>query len=168
MKRLFTIVAGLAALPAPAMAAPFQDLDALERRLLIALGADIGMPGGPIAPIDRRMKLAPCPSPVTIDPPLLGAVALRCPTAGWRIRVPLMRAATAAAPAAESRPVALVRRGDPVELFAGSGSFSVSAQAIAQEDGARGARIRVKVDPKSQPIYAEVVDSGLVRVAGFK
>lgn len=153
-----------ACLPAPALAQPVQDIAALENRLLIALDAGIGQPGGPMAPIDRRLKLASCPSPVEIDPPALGAVALRCPAAGWRIRVPLMRATTNVAVKAPP----LVRRGDPVEIIAQSESFSVSAQAIAQEDGAAGQRIRVRTDPKAPTIFAEVVDMGVVRVAGFK
>jgi flagellar basal body P-ring formation protein FlgA len=154
-----------ACLPAPALAEPMQDIAALEARLLTALDAGIGQPGGPVAPIDRRLKLAACPQPVTIDPPALGAVALRCPSLGWRIRVPLARAASAAA-GVKSAPV--VRRGDPVEIVAETDMFSVSAEAIAQEDGARGDRIRVRTDPKSPLIYAEVVDMGLVRVVGFK
>lgn len=153
-----------ACLPTPALAQPVQDIAALEARLLTALDAGIGEPGGPAAPIDRRLKLAPCPNPVAIDPPALGAVALRCPAVGWRIRVPLVRATTAAA--VKAAPV--VRRGDPVEIVAESVSFSVSAQAIAQEDGAAGERIRVKTDPKSPIIFAEVVDMGLVRVSAFK
>jgi flagella basal body P-ring formation protein FlgA len=154
-----------ACLPAPALAQPVQDIAALESRLLTALDARIGQPGGPVAPIDRRLKLTPCPTSVAIDPPALGAVALRCPAVGWRIRVPLVRE-QAQAIAAKAAPV--VRRGDPVEIVAETASFSVSAQAIAQEDGAQGQRIRVKTDPKSPVIFAEVVDMGIVRVSGFK
>ena len=44
----------------------------------------------------------------------------------------------------------------------------VSSGAIAQEDGGIGARIRVKTDPKNPPIFAEIVDAGIVRVPGFK
>jgi flagella basal body P-ring formation protein FlgA len=161
--RRLAIVAVL--LPVPALAQPMQDLERLESRLITALDAGIGEPGGPATAIDRRLKLAPCPTLVTIDPPALGAVALRCPAAGWRIRVPLVRPA---ASAAAVKATALVRRGDPVELIAASSSFSVSAQAIAQEDGAAGERIRVRTDQKSPVIFAEVVDAGIVRIPGFK
>lgn len=153
-----------ACLPAPVLAEPVQDIAALEARLLTALDAGIGEPGGPMAPIDRRLKLAACPRPVIIDPPALGAVALRCPAVGWRIRVPLARVATAIAVKAAP----LIRRGDPVEIVAETETFSVSSEAIAQEDGARGDRIRVKTDPKAPLIYGEVVDMGLVRVAAIK
>jgi flagella basal body P-ring formation protein FlgA len=163
----------LALLAAPAMAAPFQNIDALEARLVNALGAGIGEPGGPATPIDRRLKLAACPTTVQIDPPVMGAVALRCPAANWRIRVPIARlsgsgpaSTTGAGAAAKADPV--VRRGDPVDLVAESNGFSVSVSAVAQEDGAPGSRIRVKADGKNGPIFAEVVDAGRVRLPGFK
>jgi flagella basal body P-ring formation protein FlgA len=167
MKTLFRALA-LAAVTAaaPAVAETFENIDRLEARLIGALDANIGEPGGPAAPIDRRLRLAPCPQPATIDPPALGAVALRCPAVGWRIRVPLVRTGSASPMMAKAAPV--VRRGDPVELTAGSRGFSVSAQAIAQEDGSTGDRIRIKTDPKSAPIFAEVVAPGIVRMPGFK
>jgi len=154
----------------PATAAPFQDIPALEKRVTAALGAGIGEPGGPMAPIDRRLKLAACPANVTIDPPRLGAIALRCPALGWRIRVPLTRLADAPAQGvamiAKAEPV--VRRGDPVDLVAEADGFSVSISATAQEDGVPGARIRVRADGKRTPIYAEVMADGSVRLPGFK
>ena len=160
----------LALLAAPA----FQNLDAVERAVVIAAGADIGAPGGPVTAIDRRLKLAACPQ-VTADPPYQNAITVRCPAIGWRLRVPLTRGAEPAdAPvrqAGYARPEPaepVIRRGDPVDLEAGSGSFVVSTQAVAQEDGAPGARIRVKSEGKSAIILAEVVDFGRVRIFGFK
>ena len=167
---IFATVAMLAAMPAGAPAAPFEDVGGLEARVVAALDAEIGAPGGPVAPIDRRLKLQACPTPATIDPPALGAVALRCPQLGWRIRVPLklaggqgasQSAAYAPRPAAVE---AVVKRGDPVELVAQGDGLTVSTQAVAQEDGAPGARIRVKTDAKSPVIIAEVVEMGKVRV----
>jgi flagellar basal body P-ring formation protein FlgA len=163
----------LALLVASPAAAAFQNLDALENRLVGALGAGIGEPGGPAAPIDRRMKLIQCPATVAIDPPVMGAVALRCGTT-WRIRVPLARLAGAASPTA-AQPVAMaaraapvIRRGAPVDLVAGTSGCEVSVNGVAQEDGAPGARIRIKTDGKSQPIFAEVIDAGVARLPGFK
>jgi flagellar basal body P-ring formation protein FlgA len=157
----------------PAAAAPFQNLDVLEARVIGALGAGIGEPGGPAAPIDRRLKLAACPTTVQLDPPAMGAIALRCPALGWRIRVPLARlaGASAATTAFASAPVKaepVIRRGDPIDLVAGSTGFSVSVSAVAQEDGAPGARIRVRTDGQKGPIFAEVMDAGLARLPGFK
>lgn len=172
----------IAATPAMAStnAAGFEDLDRLEGRLSGALDASVGQPGGPANHIDRRLKLQPCPTPATIDPPALGAVALRCEQLGWRIRVPLMRQpaaagalagaqylSTAAQPAQPLAPIA-IKRGDPVQLVSGDGGFSVSTEALAQEDGRVGGRIRVKpVDGKAQIVIGQVVDTGIVRVSTF-
>lgn len=157
-------------LAAPAAAAPFQNIDALEARVVNALGAGIGEPGGPATPIDRRLKLAACPGAVQIDPPAMGAIALRCPAANWRIRVAIARLtpAPSAMPAAHVKQDPVVRRGDPVDLIAENRGFSVSLSAIAQEDGAPGGRIRIKADGQNSPIFAEVVDAGRVRLPGFK
>ena len=162
----------LALLAAPAAAAPFQNIDALEARLINALGAGIGEPGGPATAIDRRLKLTACPGTVQIDPPVMGAVALRCQAANWRIRVPIARLAnatnmaTTGAASVKAEPV--IRRGDPVDLVAETNGFSVSVSAVAQEDGAPGSRIRVKADGKNNPLFAEVIDAGRVRLPGFK
>lgn len=159
----------LALLAAPAAAATpaFQNIDALEARLINALGAGIGEPGGPATPIDRRLKLAACPVTVQIDPPAMGAIALRCAPLNWRIRVPITRLSGAqAVMGARGEPV--VRRGDPVDLVAETNGFSVSVSATAQEDGAPGSRIRVKADRQNSVIFAEVIDAGHVRLPGFK
>jgi len=153
-----------ALMAAGAQAQGFENIDALEGRLIAALDADIGTPGGPLAPIDRRLKLAPCKEGAAFDPPALGAVAVRCASQGWRIRVPLMREQQASVVKADP----VVRRGDAVQLQAGGSFFEVNAQAIAEQDGAEGARIRVRTGPKSAPVMAEVVTVGVVRLPGFK
>lgn len=155
----------------PAMAAPYQDIAQLEARVIGALGAGIGEPGGPAAPIDRRLKLVQCPGSVAIDPPFIGAVALRCVGAGWRIRVPLARLGAGPGPAGYGAPAKaepVIRRGDPVDLVAESSGFSVSVSAVAQEDGAPGSRIRIKADGRNSPVFAEVIDAGRARLPGFK
>jgi flagella basal body P-ring formation protein FlgA len=164
----------LALLAAPAAAATpaFQNIDALEARLINAMGAGIGEPGGPATAIDRRLKLAACPVTVQIDPPAMGAVALRCAPLNWRIRVPIARLGNAQNVAMGSvmgaKGELVVRRGDPVDLIAQNNGFSVSVSATAQEDGAAGSRIRVKADGQNSPIFAEVVEAGRVRLPGFK
>lgn len=52
--------------------------------------------------------------------------------------------------------------------MAGNAAFSVSRVMIADEDGAVGETIRVREDKKSAPIFAQVVEMGLVRIPGFK
>jgi flagellar basal body P-ring formation protein FlgA len=152
-----------------AQAQPFENIGALDIQVQAALGAGIGQPGGPAQPIDRRLKLKPCPEPATIDSPALGAVAVRCASLGWRIRVPLTRGAgqvhSAAAPL-RSEPV--IRKGDQVELTASSGSFTVSTIAVAEQDGAPGERIRVRSEAKKGVVIGLVTEDGRVSMPGFK
>jgi flagella basal body P-ring formation protein FlgA len=148
----------------PALAQGFENLDRLEGDLVAQLGAGIGEPGGPAAGIDRRLKLAACPTRPAFDAPLMNAVAIRCPATGWRIRVPLTRGDSAQA-IAVAAPV--VQRGDAVSVVAVGAGFTVSQAGIAQENGAPGARIRVRMDPRKPPIYAEVVAQGEVRISGL-
>jgi flagellar basal body P-ring formation protein FlgA len=177
IKPVLPLLALLAASAASAATPAFQNIDALEARLINALGAGIGEPGGPATQIDRRLKLAACPTTVQIDPPAMGAIALRCAPLNWRIRVPIQRLGNAQNVAMGSvmgagmsggRADPVVRRGDPVDLIAETNGFSVSVSAIAQEDGAPGSRIRVKADDQKTPIFAEVIEAGRVRLPGFK
>jgi len=154
---------------------PAQNLDTLERMVVAALGADIGQVGGPLAPLDRRMRLADCGSGVQIDPPSIGAVTVRCPGLGWRLRVPLARSVTAIAPRnsaqtaqTASLPTSAIRRGDPVKLLAVGDSYSISVDATAMEDADIGGRVRVSTAAKGSTLFAEVIDIGRVRLLGFK
>lgn len=153
-----------------AQAQPFEDIGALEVQVQGALGAGIGEPGGPASGIDRRLKLKPCPEPAIVDAPAMGAVAVRCASLGWRIRVPLVRAAgqPQAFTAAAIRAAPVIRKGDQVELTASSGSFTVSRVATAEQDGAPGDRIRVRAEPKKGVVIGIVTDDGRVAMPGFK
>jgi len=170
-------LAAAAAIAAPAAAQSFEDIEALEHRVSAALGAGIGEPGGPARPIDRRLRLAACPGPVSVEAPTLGAATVRCEQLGWRIRVPVVRddAAQAAGEsnwgaspaAARSRATPVVRRGDPVALVVMSGSFTVTRQAVADQDGAPGDRIRVRTEPRAAPIVGQVMADGRILMSGF-
>lgn len=178
MTRIALIVPALLLAAAPLSAQtqlpPAQNLDMLEAMVVNSLGAGIGMAGGPMAPIDRRMRLAACPTGLQIDPPTAGAVTVRCTTSGWRLRVPLTRSfnpvAATAVMGGQTGTIANadVRKGDPIQLVAQGSSFSISVDATAMEDGRIGNRIRVAPSAKGQPIFAEVVDVGRVRLLGFK
>lgn len=173
---LIAVIALAAAAGAPALAQQkFENLDRLDGLVAMTVGANIGEPGGPIAPVDRRLRLAACPVTPSVDGPTFGAAIVKCDALGWRIRVPLSGGgAAAAAPVARygvaARPAQrdmVVKRGDPVQLLAGNASFSVSRVMIADEDGAVGDTIRVREDKKSAPVLAQVVEMGTVRIPGF-
>ena len=173
---LIAVIALAAAAGAPALAQQkFENLDRLDGLVAMTVGANIGEPGGPIAPVDRRLRLAACPVTPSVEGPTFGAAIVKCDALGWRIRVPLSSGgATAAVPVARygaaARPVQrdmVVKRGDPVQLIAGNASFSVSRVMIADEDGAVGDTIRVREDKKAAPVLAQVVEMGTVRIPGF-
>ncbi|WP_022683780.1 flagella basal body P-ring formation protein FlgA [Sphingobium bisphenolivorans] len=171
------LLALFALAPKPALAQQkFENLDRIDGLVAMTVGANIGEPGGPIAPVDRRLRLAACPSAPSIDGPVFGAAIVKCDALGWRIRVPLAAGSAAAAagpvgryaPAARSVPrEAVVKKGDPVQLVAGNAVFNVSRVMVADEDGAVGQTIRVREDKKSAPVLAQVVEMGIVRVPGF-
>ena len=153
----------------------FENLDRIDGLVAMTVGANIGEPGGPIAPVDRRLRLSPCPATPSVEGPVFGAAIVKCDPLGWRIRVPLAAGgAAAAAPGARygmaARPAQremVVKRGDPVQLVAGNADFSVSRMMIADEDGAVGDTIRVREDKKAAPVLAQVVGMGTVRIPGF-
>lgn len=163
--RHLTLIAAI--LAAPATAQTFENLDSLEGRLVDTLAADIGEPGGPSGPIDRRLRLAACPAPAEIDAPHLGAVAIRCTALGWRIRVPLTPGATASATAAPVQAEPIIRRGDQVEVVAMTSSFTVSTIGVAEQDGAPGDRIRVRTERRTSPFVGQVLADGRVALPGF-
>lgn len=156
-----------AAAPMAASAAQFENLDRLDGLVATTVGANIGEPGGAVAPIDRRLRLAACPGIPSIDGPVFGAAIVRCDAIGWRIRVPLAGAPKAAGAVAQVRKTVLVRKGDPVQLVAGNASFSVTRVMIADEDGAAGDMIRVREDRKSAPVTGRIEENGVVRIPGI-
>lgn len=176
---LLAAAATMAAAPGQAQQ-KFENLDRIDSLVAMTVGANLGEPGGPAAPVDRRLRLAACPATPTVEGPVFGAAMVKCDALGWRIRVPLVAGAAAAAsgpvpgasrfiraaPAAPKQTV--VRKGDPVQLTAGNSVFSVSRIMVADEDGAVGETIRVREDKKSTPIFAQVVEMGVVQIPGFK
>jgi flagellar basal body P-ring formation protein FlgA len=165
-----------AAASTPALAQGFEDLDQLETQVIASLGAGIGEVGGPARPIDRRLRLRPCPETATVEAPALGAVAVRCQSVGWRIRIPLTAGSPSgrAAPAAAQNAEPVIRRGDQVQLVALTRSFSVSTFGIAEQDGAPGDRIRVRREvgdrrgeTGTSRIIGEVLPDGRVALPGF-
>jgi len=171
----FLTLVGLSA--ATAQAQQFENLDRLDSIVAMTVGANIGQPGGAVTPVDRRLRLAACPGMPQVSGPVLGAAMIECKPLGWRIRVPLAPGGPGAAMpvtqaayvhGAPARREIVVKRGDPVQLVAGGAMFSVSRMMVADEDGAAGDMIRVRQDRKSDPVLAQVEETGIVRAPGFK
>lgn len=172
-RRLALLLLALLAVPLPALAQGFENLELLDSRVAAALGANIGEPGGATTPIDRRLRLQACPQPVEIGEPVAGALAVRCAPLGWRIRVSIVpsgeaRQATAsAAPVRQERTQPVIRRGDQIELVAIASGFTVSTLATADQDGAPGDRIRVRTQSRTAPVIGQVLPDGRVALPGF-
>ncbi|MFM6854173.1 MAG: flagella basal body P-ring formation protein FlgA, partial [Sphingopyxis sp.] len=100
-----------------------------------------------------------------------GAVAVRCPSIGWRIRVAVATPPTAApmpgAGGALNPADIVVRRGDLVELIVQARGFVATTTGIADQDGAIGQRIRIRVDRRASPCFGQVMADGRISVAGF-
>lgn len=158
MKRLFALIGLIAA---PALAQSLADPSAIDRAVAEFTGVPLGAPGGAAQPVDRRLRLAACTSPLALG--LYGqrrdAVLVQCPTAGWRIYVSLKAdpPAPAAAPA--------VLRGDAVTISLGGEGFSVSQPGEALEAGPVGGWIKVRtLGTGGTPLRAKVIRPGLVGI----
>ena len=155
------ILALLGLIASPALAQAIVDPAAIDRAVADFTGVPLGTPGGAALPVDRRLRMAACTSPLALG--LYGqrrdAVLVQCPTAGWRLYVPLKpdSAAPAAAPA--------VMRGDAVTISLGGEGFAVSQPGEAMEAGPVGGWIKVRtLAAGSTPLRARVIRPGLVGI----
>jgi flagella basal body P-ring formation protein FlgA len=136
-----------------------EDLDNLDAKI-----ADVVSFSGSFStkalPLDRRLHLAKCADSVVIEMTTSESIALRCPSRGWRVRVPLIL------PSAAEKKLedVLIHRGDIVELdYVGNG-FTVSVFVRSMDEGVRNQTIRVINTTSSAPTSATVVDRGLVEI----
>lgn len=150
------------------------DLSLLDRAAEIFAGARLGEPGGPIAPIDRRLRLAGCGSSpeFTWRAESRDAIVIRCPDPnGWRIFVSV-RAMPVAAQTGTLQAVAVkvepvIRRGDPVTLEAGQNGFAVATDGTAMGDAAPGARLQIRIEGARAPVQAIAVSAGKATLPGW-
>lgn len=156
------LIAGALGAAVPAFAAGFHDLASIDREVAQFTGAAIGTDGGARLPVDRRLKLANCPTPLAFEWYGNGnrTVLVRCPVAGgWRLFVPV----SAGQAAAKAGPV--IARGEAVSIDVQGTGFTVSRQAEALEAGAVGEWIRVRpLGAKRDAISARVIQPGRVGI----
>lgn len=163
MRSKFLMLAPLlafCAVPARAQAA-FADLAEIDNAVSRFTGAPIGVPGGASLPVDRRLRLARCLSPLALSwrGGARDTVLVQCPDAGsWRIFVPFAgngpQASTAMA----------VSRGDAVTVAATGDGFSVEQTGEALDSGPVGAWVRVRMGAKADAIRGRIVRPGLVEL----
>jgi flagella basal body P-ring formation protein FlgA len=130
----------------------WQNLDAVDAAVTIALGAE-----GRARPADRRIKLARCVEPLSVSAPIAGSVTVECVSIGWRIRLPVVVAASVAGPL-------MMRKGDPVSVVTGAAGISASTMGVADGEGRLGDRVRVKTGPGSAAIVGQIAGPGTVRI----
>lgn len=169
-RKLAILIAAAAALPAPVLAAPYNtgaDLAAIDRQVALFTGAPQGAVGGAVLPVDRRLRLAACHSPLAIGwhTARRESVVVQCPDAGsWRLFVPVTPVQQAsAAPEAPA-----VTPNEAVTVSVVGEGFAVSQPGIALDKGAVGAWVRVKMvaggQPRGDAMRAQVIRPGLVKV----
>lgn len=139
----------------------WQTIDVLTAMVASALGRTA-------TPVDRRIKLARCPEQASVTAIDANALAVRCASLGWRLRVPMSGPANAA-PAATgfARPTAsapVIRRGDNVRVTIDTDSFSVSYAAVAAEDGRVGETIALRGNDAKSSLSATVIGPGRARL----
>lgn len=159
MKRLMLIaaLAGAAGSP-PAFAQNFASLDMIDRQVEAFLRADTDARGSTFTPVDRRLRLSSCPLPTALD--WYGArrdtVLVRCPVPdGWKLFIPVTGGGAAAA--------RVVARGDTVTVTVRGPGFGVARTGQAQENGASGEWIRVRID-RTEELRAQVLAPGSVGI----
>jgi flagella basal body P-ring formation protein FlgA len=170
MTRTLALVLAAVALPTPAYAAPNTggaDLATIDRQVAAFTGVPQGAVGGAILPIDRRLRLTACNSPLSLGwhTTRKESVIVQCPDPGsWRLFVPVTRVQQASA-APETPAVA---RGEAVTVSVTGEGFAVSQPGIAMDAGPVGAWIRVRMAqgsaPKGDAMRAQVIRPGLVTI----
>lgn len=157
------IAAGLIAIPSASAQQATEDWQAIDALTQAVAGAM----GRTATPIDRRIKLARCPEQAQVTAVDAQTLAVRCPSLGWRLRVPLTGPAGAAPTAAgfaapASAPV--IRRGDNVRVTIETDSFEVAYSAIATQDGRVGDTIALRGNDSKSLLSATVTGPGRARL----
>lgn len=149
--------------PTFAGAQAFQNLDGVDRQVAAFLGQSAESAGATFVPVDRRLRLATCSTPLTLSwyGTRQDSVLVRCAdSTGWRVFVRVQGAVGAASgPAATPA----VLRGDAVTVTLRGAGFSVSQSAEAMESGAIGQWIRVRMN-KTNEMRAQILQPGTVRI----
>lgn len=149
-----------------ATSAGYADLDSIDREVAGFTGAEIGQSGGATTPVDRRLRLAPCGSPLSLTWRTQNheSVVVQCGDPGsWRLFVPIKREPQGAGQSVGGAPV--INRGDGISIAVNGDGFSVAQPGEAMEAGAVGSWIRVRpinAKPGAEPMRAQVVRPGLV------
>ena len=121
------------------------------------VATSVGQPGGAKLPVDRRLRLSACESPLDLQ--WFGrdqrSVKVACPDAGWRIYVAVDGARGNQSLEQYGEPI--VKRGENVSILVRGKGFILTRQGAAAEDGAQGEWIKVRVDGEGTDTLSAVV-----------
>lgn len=161
MRLIVPFITLLAATPALAQGA-FMDPAAIDAEVARFTGAPLGGSGGATSPVDRRLRLTPCRSPLAVSwrGVRRDSVLVECPDPGsWHLFVPLR---------ANEPAVTAVLRGEAVTIAVSGDGFAVTQPGEAMDTGAVGDWIRVRSvrdgSTKGEPIRARITRPGEVNV----
>ena len=118
----------------------------------------------------RRLTRGETPAPADLDKRRLNVLAERQAPVAARVAMDgfeVAQAVAAGQPLTDRDlvPRTLVRRGQVVNVVAADGPFSISMKAMATQDGAGGATIKVRNLTSQRDINAQVVGEGKVQVS---
>ncbi|WP_370033404.1 flagella basal body P-ring formation protein FlgA [Qipengyuania mesophila] len=167
MRNLFVGPLAASLLATAAAAATPMDLSMIDRAVADFTGAEIGQPGGAKLPVDRRLRLASCQTPLDLQ--WFGrdqrSVQIACPSAGWRIYVAVDNGGGGAMHGAQAYGETLVHRGEAVSIQVRGGGFTLTRQGSAMEDGAQGEWIKVRATgERTETLRAMVIRPGQVGI----
>lgn len=155
--------------PVPVTTTRFADLAMIDLAVAQFTGRAIGVPGGAAQPVDRRLRLASCRSPLMVAwragamGTLRDSVMVRCPDgAGWRVYVPVVQALPADPGAPAGQPA--IQRGEAVSIAMVGDGFSVEQNGEALDAGPVGGWIRVRTGAKADALRGRIVRPGQVEV----
>jgi len=171
--RFLLLALGLSyVLPEPARANyapapnPFADLSTIDANVAAFTGRGIGQTGGANTPVDRRLRLNACRSPLALSwrGGRRDTVLVECPDLGsWRLFVPVRAAETSGSVAQVA-----VARGEQVSIAVVGEGFSISQPGEAMDSGTVGEWIRVRGvkngTPQGDAMRAIITRPGVVEV----
>lgn len=167
MFRLSPIMLAASAMLAPSGAlaqATFADPAAIDADVAMFTGAPLGQPGGARSPVDRRLRMAMCPQPLSLSwhGRRADMVRVECPAlSGWQIFVPVNSGGAAQAVQAPAH-AAGVARGQVLTIAVQGRGFTVTQQGEALEAGNVGDWIRVRPEGNREPVRARIDNPGRV------
>jgi flagellar basal body P-ring formation protein FlgA len=127
-----------------------EDIAALDQRIAETASFEA-------RPLDRRLRLTRCPEAAAIEA-AAGSITVRCASLGWTLRV------NAAVPIKGAAATPAIRRGETVQVMIVGESYAIAHEAVATEDAAAGAPVRVKFPSSAKTMVAIAIGPGKARM----